>query len=286
MNRFIGAESPRLSRRRYMADVAVVHSPWSEIASLTVCNPVMARFVDEYCGWCDFLGRTHRQWDVVLQQDLTAGNLNRFPVVVLPSVTVLSDADLAEPAVMSPRAAGWWPPAPAARAMVPSGTCAAGNESCAARGPDDERRAGRALLAERSGFGRGGPHGRIARLARPGAARGNRRTANRGREPEPRHAAGRGSVDARSERLRHRRGDRQSPAGSGVFDDPPSARRVARLRRSDELCHPGSGRPGGPCSTRGQRRDSRPPAANPAAANAVLQHLPIVFIRRLGRDSQ
>ena len=41
-----------------MADVAVVHSAWSEIASCTVFNPVMDKFVDEYCGWCQFLGDT------------------------------------------------------------------------------------------------------------------------------------------------------------------------------------------------------------------------------------
>ncbi len=96
VNRFIRAHSPRLSHRRYLADVALVHSAWSEIASMSVCNPVMAKFVDEYCGWSDFFGQTHRQWDVVLQQDLTAKNLKWFPMVVLPSVMALSDAELVE----------------------------------------------------------------------------------------------------------------------------------------------------------------------------------------------
>jgi hypothetical protein len=96
VNGFIRAQSPRLSHRRYLADVGLVHSAWSEIASMTVFNPVMAKFVDEYCGWCDFLGQTHRQWDVVLQQELTAKNLKRFPIVVLPSVMTLSDAELVE----------------------------------------------------------------------------------------------------------------------------------------------------------------------------------------------
>lgn len=96
INRFIRAHAPNLSRRRYLADVAVVHSAWSEIASMNVFNPVMDKFVDEYSGWCDFLGETHRQWDVVLQQDLTAENLARYPIVVLPSVLALTDAELAE----------------------------------------------------------------------------------------------------------------------------------------------------------------------------------------------
>ncbi|MCX7825669.1 MAG: beta-galactosidase trimerization domain-containing protein [Verrucomicrobiae bacterium] len=96
VNRFIRAHAPRLSRRRYLADVAVVHSAWSEIASMNVFNPIMEKFVDEYCGWCDFLGETHRQWDVVLQQELTAKNLARYPIVVLPSVMTLTDAQTDE----------------------------------------------------------------------------------------------------------------------------------------------------------------------------------------------
>ncbi|MBM3892191.1 MAG: hypothetical protein FJ388_24005, partial [Verrucomicrobia bacterium] len=96
VNRFIRAHAPRLSHRRYLADVAIIHSAWSEIASMNVFNPVMEKFVDEYSGWCDFLGETHRQWDVVLQQDLTAKNLARYPIVVLPSVMTLTDADLRE----------------------------------------------------------------------------------------------------------------------------------------------------------------------------------------------
>ena len=96
INRFIRAQAPRLSHRRYLADVALIHSAWSEIASMNVFNPVMDMFVDEYCGWCDFLGDTHRQWDVVPEQDLTAKNLARYPVVVLPSVLTLTDAQLRE----------------------------------------------------------------------------------------------------------------------------------------------------------------------------------------------
>jgi hypothetical protein len=63
---------------------------------MNVFNPIMEKFVDEYSGWCDFLGETHRQWDVVLQQDLTAKNLARYPIVVLPSVMTLTDAQIRE----------------------------------------------------------------------------------------------------------------------------------------------------------------------------------------------
>jgi|GEM_PF-1257495 len=96
LNRFVRRYAPQLSHRRYLADVAVVHSAWSEIASCTVFNPVMDKFVDEYCGWCEFLGDTHRQWTVVLQEDLTAEKLAAYPIVVLPSVLVLTDSQLAE----------------------------------------------------------------------------------------------------------------------------------------------------------------------------------------------
>jgi hypothetical protein len=96
VNRFVRAHASRLHPRRYLADVAVVHSAWSEIASCTVFNPVMDKFVDEYCGWCQYLGDTHRQWTVVLQQDLTAENLAAYPVVVLPSVMTLTDPQLGE----------------------------------------------------------------------------------------------------------------------------------------------------------------------------------------------
>ena len=54
----------------------------------------MDKFVDEYCGWCEFLGDTHRQWAVVLQRDLTADNLAAYPIVVLPSVLTLTDTQL------------------------------------------------------------------------------------------------------------------------------------------------------------------------------------------------
>ena len=96
INRFIRENASRLSKRRYAADIAVIHSAWSEIASCTVYNPIPDQFVDEYCGWCQFLGDTHRQWDLVLQQDLTAANLSRFPVVVLPSVLSLTDSQISE----------------------------------------------------------------------------------------------------------------------------------------------------------------------------------------------
>lgn len=96
VNRFVREHAAILSGRRYAADIAVAHSAWSEIASCTVFNPVPDLFIDEYCGWCRFLSDTHRQWDVVVQADMTADALARFPVVVLPSVLSLSDREIEE----------------------------------------------------------------------------------------------------------------------------------------------------------------------------------------------
>jgi hypothetical protein len=93
VNRFVRDNAALLSGRRYLADVAVVHSAWSEIASSTVFNPACDLFVDEYCGWCQYLGDSHRQWDVLLQADLSAERLSRYPIVVLPSVLALTDRD-------------------------------------------------------------------------------------------------------------------------------------------------------------------------------------------------
>lgn len=94
INGFIRSHAAPLSGRRFLPDVGVVHSAWSEIASHHLVNPVMSLFVDEYSGWCQFLGDSHRQWDVLLQQDLTARNLSRFPIIVLPSVLSLSDEQI------------------------------------------------------------------------------------------------------------------------------------------------------------------------------------------------
>jgi len=96
VNRFIRTNALQLSGRKFLADVAVVHSAWSEIASHNIANPIGEMFVDEYSGWCQFLGDTHRQWDVLPQSDLTAENLAHFPVVVLPSVLSLTDAQIGE----------------------------------------------------------------------------------------------------------------------------------------------------------------------------------------------
>ena len=96
INRFISANASRLRNCRFAADIGLVHSAWSEIASMNLINPMMDQFVDEYIGWAQFLEDTHQQWDVVLQQDLTLENLARYKIVILPSVLVLTDNQINE----------------------------------------------------------------------------------------------------------------------------------------------------------------------------------------------
>jgi hypothetical protein len=96
VNNFIKANAPRISRREYLADIALVFCPWSDIAATTVWGTMPEMFLEEYAGWADFLCVTHRQWDVVLSQDITCENLSRYPIVVLPSIMVLTEKQVGE----------------------------------------------------------------------------------------------------------------------------------------------------------------------------------------------
>ena len=96
VNRFIRAHAFRWQGRRYLADVGLVYCHWSQIAATTIVMPLVERAFNEYAGWASFLEHTHRQWEVVLGEDLTAEQLKRFPVVVLPAVLVLSERQAAE----------------------------------------------------------------------------------------------------------------------------------------------------------------------------------------------
>jgi len=97
INRFL-RRLPSFARqpRQFFADVAVVHSPWSEVASLTPFHPVTGMFIDEYSGWCKFLSDHHWQWDIILADDIELASLKKFPIVILPSVIVLTDEQVEE----------------------------------------------------------------------------------------------------------------------------------------------------------------------------------------------
>ena len=223
VNRFVRAHAPRLSHRRYLADVAVVHSAWSEIASMNVFNPVMDKFVDEYSGWCDFLGDTHRQWDVVLQQDLTAKNLARYPIVVLPSVMTLADADISE----------------LRRYVEGGGRLVATGETGTRYGPErylaprePASRCPARIVADKPGvtyWRKDRDAAAAQRMAElldwPGFKPrvGNRRPRHRRRQPQHRHRQRRSAADAGPQQLRPRRGNRHTPPRARHHDDDPPA---------------------------------------------------------------
>lgn len=96
VNAFINRHAQALDDRRYLADVGLVYSTWSDIASMTVWGPQQDQFMREYEGWATYLCKTHRQWDVLPAQDLSYEKLGRFPIVVLPSVMALSDRQIDE----------------------------------------------------------------------------------------------------------------------------------------------------------------------------------------------
>lgn len=95
VNRFITANAPRTSGRRHVADVGLVYCPWSALAAVTVARPLTELLFDEYAGWATLLAHQQRAWDVLLSTDLSLARLKQFPIVVLPSVAVLSDEQVA-----------------------------------------------------------------------------------------------------------------------------------------------------------------------------------------------
>lgn len=91
MNDFIQSVADSLSGREYLADIALIYCPWSNVASLGGQNYKPEMFLDEYKGWSDFLGNAHLQWDVLLSQDMTLETLRKYKMLVLPSMLVLTE---------------------------------------------------------------------------------------------------------------------------------------------------------------------------------------------------
>lgn len=94
VNWFILTHRQLLSNQKPFADVALVYCPYTELTTITPIGVQRSLFLDEYIGWANFLSRKHYQWDVLLSQDLTSKNLNRFSVIILPSVRVLTEEQL------------------------------------------------------------------------------------------------------------------------------------------------------------------------------------------------
>jgi len=96
INRFINRVAKRASGRNYAADIGLVYCPWTLIATIDGNGPVADLFLEEYKGWTDYLCNSHAQWDIVLGQDIETGALDKFQIVVLPSILALSDAQVEE----------------------------------------------------------------------------------------------------------------------------------------------------------------------------------------------
>lgn len=95
VNRFVAANAPRASGRRFVADVGLVYCPWSALAAVGVARAFNELLFDEYAGWATYLAHRRRAWDVVLSTDLSPERLQQYPVLVLPSVSVLTDEQVA-----------------------------------------------------------------------------------------------------------------------------------------------------------------------------------------------
>ena len=91
INRFIDKVAPRASGRDFAADIGLVYCSWTLVATIDGLRPVPELFLNEYKGWTDYLCNARLQWNVVLSQDLAAGGLERFKVIVLPSILSITD---------------------------------------------------------------------------------------------------------------------------------------------------------------------------------------------------
>ena len=83
-----------LSSREYVADIGLVFNPWCDVAESLVNGMQYEESQEEYAGWCDYLVHTHRQWDVVHSEMVTPELLSQYPIIVLPSIVVLTDAQV------------------------------------------------------------------------------------------------------------------------------------------------------------------------------------------------
>jgi hypothetical protein len=95
VNAFIEGLPSALSRREYAADIGLVFNPWCDVAESTVAGMRHEAFLEAYSGWADFLTLEHDQWRVVLAGELCEMDLDSLAVLLLPSVTVLNDAQMA-----------------------------------------------------------------------------------------------------------------------------------------------------------------------------------------------
>jgi hypothetical protein len=94
VNTFIKAVAPELSGREYLADVALMYCPWSQLASTDGQIFQSNKYLNEYKGWADYLSNNHAQFDVVLTTDVDIKKLKKYKAVVFPSVLVITETQI------------------------------------------------------------------------------------------------------------------------------------------------------------------------------------------------
>ena len=100
LHAFLHRVAPLVSKRDFLADIGLAGSSWSQIAAQPPWawnNEVAKRHACEFLGWAQYLAsaRDFPQWDVVPFDDVAAGDLEHFKLVVLPSLLVLTDDQIA-----------------------------------------------------------------------------------------------------------------------------------------------------------------------------------------------
>ncbi len=96
IHQFINEASPVLSRREFIADIGLAVSSWSQLAAQTPFggwnHEVSKRHLAEFVGWAQHLmtARDFPQWDLVPFDHVTGTDLERFRLVILPSVLVVT----------------------------------------------------------------------------------------------------------------------------------------------------------------------------------------------------
>ena len=101
LHAFLNEVAPVVSNREYLADIGLAASSWSTIAAQTPFggwnDEVSKRHLAEFIGWAQHLmtANDFPQWDVLPFDDVRAAELNRFKLVILPSVLVVTADQLA-----------------------------------------------------------------------------------------------------------------------------------------------------------------------------------------------
>lgn len=90
LNGYIRDHRAWFTGRESLADYAVVFSPESQIAAVSLDGFDRSVQNDRYFAWANTLSSRSLQWDAILDSRLDAATLRKYAVVVLPGISVLS----------------------------------------------------------------------------------------------------------------------------------------------------------------------------------------------------